>query len=154
MKDYTTTHTALITIREGMTVYDSEGEKLGDIEFIRFGDEILNNADIETREAEGAEGGKMIAVPAAGVTGVAGATTGTGAGYPAGSYPVFPVILEDFPGINELPEEMRERLSRYGYLKIDTSILADDYYVLLYEVAEVTEDSVKLGIPKEDVPEY
>ncbi|PJF32866.1 MAG: hypothetical protein CUN57_03665, partial [Phototrophicales bacterium] len=103
-------------IKEGMTVYTDTNEKLGTVEFVKYGDEDLSRPGAET------------------------ATPGyTDDDSPSLIKAVARALVDD----DELPEELRSHLLRYGYLRLDTGTLFEsDYYVPFNLVTRITGDNV------------
>jgi len=60
-------------------------------------------------------------------------------------------IAEAF-GADELPEVLRERLLREGYIRLDTAgLFAADRYILPDQIASTTADAVILNVSKDDL---
>jgi hypothetical protein len=113
-------------IYEGMTVYDQEGEKLGTVRRVYLG-------AVSTEDDERGFG------PAT-----------TSAGEPAGS-----ALLEDFAQIfapDPIPEPMRARLLRRGFIRIDTTgLFAADRYAMPEQIASVSGDRITLRVTREEL---
>ena len=111
-------------IREGMKVTDSTGERIGTVEWVHFSDE-----DPTTPEAEVATPGR------------------TGGSDPS----VIDVITNAFR-VDDVPEELRERLLRRGFVRIDASgIFAADRYVLPEQIDTVGDDEIVLNVDRESL---
>ncbi len=118
----TLSNTELTHIQDGMDVIDVTGEKIGTVEFIRFGDEGYNNSAPETNEA-----------------------------YYEGSEDTFiDIVAQVFDPIS-IPKEIQARMYRHGFLKIETGLFSDDRYVLLDNVASIHNDKVQLSINKDQL---
>lgn len=113
------TNQVMAKIREGMDVYDLEGEKVGTVEFIQMGDEDPTNLEVEaaTDQKPTSENRTWI--------------------------DDFAQVLA--PG-NDLPPEMVERLRRYGYVRVDAGMLKSDRFFTNDQIAGVTEDRVNLSV--------
>ena len=53
--------------------------------------------------------------------------------------PVLEEVAEALTAANNIPEELRERLQREGYLRIDSGILQSDAFVMEDQIARVDE---------------
>ena len=104
-------------IEEGMSVYDSKGEKVGTVEFIHF-----SEAD-ESR------------------------TPGAASSPSDLPHRPFPVdILGKIFGTDDLPKEMKERLLMKGFIKMDSAhLFGSDRYVMFDQIAKVS-DGVHLRV--------
>lgn len=108
----------LTRIQEGMTVYDIHGDKIGTVSFVQFSDEDPDRPGPETASV------------------VVDDTPDD----------IVENIAEVFSGDHNLPESLRKRLLRHGYLRIDTGILSSDRFALLDQVVSVTDDEVHLTV--------
>lgn len=114
----------LMDITEGMDVYDSDGDKIGTVERVYFGS--------EDREEPGPES--------------------TTAPDPATRGKTFVDVVADIFDPQDIPEEVRERLLRRGFLHIDGGVIFDsDYFVLPNEIEGVTEEGVRLRVKEEEL---
>jgi hypothetical protein len=119
-------------VEEGMRVFDSQGDEIGRVERIRFGEVGLEDADrgqgpviLTTARMSGDE--PMIEDFAMG-----------GAGY-----------IED---ANEV-ELIRARMLQSGYIKIDTKgLFSSDRYALTEQIDHVSQDGVHLKVNKDELP--
>lgn len=118
----------MVKIREDMDVYDKDGDKVGSVDEIHLGDEDLTDNDLETGTAQ-----KPTVARA----------------------PLVSSIVAAFSPPDSPPEEMRERLERYGFFKVDASLLGSDSYVMATQIASVDSDEerVNLTIDKDDLIE-
>lgn len=111
-------------IREGMKVFDSQREKIGEVEYVKFGDD-----DPATAETE-----------AAGISDV-----------PERRESLIDNIADAFR-TDELPEEVREKLLLQGFIRIDADgLFAADRYVTPDQIGGVTEDGVILTVSKDEL---
>lgn len=114
----------LIQIKEHMPVYDSAGKKIGAVKTVQFGDEDLERPGVETSTARTAEViGNQLTED----------------------------LAKAFKTGNQIPVELRKRLERYGYVKVDTGVLASDRYASADQIANVTADRVDLNVTKDEL---
>ena len=111
-------------IHEDMSVYDRTGKKIGEVRNVQFGDEDLEHPGIET------------------------ATTRS---HPELSDNLVDYVAKALTAEEQIPEEIRNRLQRYGYIKIDTGFLASARYASAEQIADVTGDRVDLNITKDEL---
>jgi hypothetical protein len=117
----------LTQIYEGMTVYDSDGEKIGTVEHVYFG-EVSQEAD-----KRGA-GPETATSPERGE-----------------SWLIEDVVKAIFPG-DRVPEPLRQRLLRHGFIRIDsTGLFAADRYVMPDQIAALSDDRVTLRVTREQL---
>lgn len=112
------------SVREGMLVIDSAGEHIGKVEAIRMGD-----PEAITTEGNVPAGQNFITEIVAEATG-----------------------QEAVPGV---PTTLRRELIRKGYIKIDAPGLEPfdhDWFAASDQIASVTGDTVRLSVPKDQVP--
>jgi hypothetical protein len=109
-------------IKEGMAVYDRTGDRIGTVEVIQFGDENPNTP---------------------------GAETATTAGYDRTQESGFVQDLaRAFAGDDNIPEPIRARMLRHGYVRVDTGILSGDVFFMPDQINAISEDSVSLAVTK------
>jgi hypothetical protein len=114
-------------IREDMDVYDVDGNRIGEVEDVYFG-EVSGAADAR----------------------------GQGPATTQGAYRENDTWLHDlaevFAGEEDLPEVLRARLLREGFLRLDASgLLAADRYVLPDQIASVSADGVRLRVRRDEL---
>ncbi len=107
-----------------MTVLDKDDQKLGTVEQIQFGDEDLERPGAETQSAT--EPGKK-------------------------ENTLVDNIQEALMMDQPLPADIRARLLRYGFIKVDTGLVGSDCFVIADQIAGVTGDNVKLSVAKDDL---
>lgn len=112
-------------IYEGMSVYDRDGDKIGTVRKVYLG--TVSEAQDER--------------------GLGAATADT-------PEPEERSLVDDFfnvlAAVNPVPEPVRQRLLRQGFVRINTSgILTADRYVLPDQIEGVSDDSVSLRVPYE-----
>ena len=59
-----------------------------------------------------------------------------------------------FTDTDEVPDVLRERLLRYGYIKIDTGLLKSDRFVESTQIAGIVEDHVNLHITRDELLDF
>lgn len=112
-------------IREGMKVFDSRQEKIGEVEYVKFGDD-----DPTTPETE-----------ASGINPMDTERRDT----------LMNNLAEAFRS-DELPEEVHEKLLLQGFIRIDADgLFAADRYVTPDQIGGVTEDGVTLTVSKDEL---
>lgn len=111
-------------VAEGMEVYDVEGEKVGEVKTIFFGD--VSDTAIEL-------GGDIADSPALDLGG-----------------DTFVDNLADVFG-DDIPRELAERLINEGYLLVEGGLLRSDRFVLPYQVAQVSGDEVHLNVDEDEL---
>jgi hypothetical protein len=117
----------LTQIYEGMTVYDRTDQKIGTVEHVYFG-AVSQETDTH--------GG--------------GPTTAASPGGHEGS------LIKDFAKAiaagDEMPEPLRQRLLRHGFIRIDsTGLFAADRYVMPDQIADVSDDRVTLRVTRDEL---
>lgn len=114
----------LMRVHEGMDVYNYDDERIGKVESIFFG-------SVSPEEA---------------ATGTGAATADNPAMRERG-------FLDDLANVfrdDNLPDELRERLLRQGFIRIDSSgLFSSDRYATPEQIAAVHEDRVILRTNKE-----
>jgi hypothetical protein len=61
-------------------------------------------------------------------------------------------LAEAFAGNEPLPETVRERLLRHGFIQIDVSgLFASDRFAMLEQIDSVSDDRVRLRLAKEEL---
>ena len=117
----------LANIREGMTVYDRTGNNIGTVEYVYLG------AVSEEADKRG-EGPATIAAP----------------GQAGGS------LLDDFAKAiipsDQVPEALRARLLRHGFIRIDSAgLFAADRYVLPGQIESVSGNRITLCVTHDEL---
>ena len=117
----------LTQIYEGMTVYDRAGKKIGTVEHVYLG-ELSNEVD--------KRGGGPVTAP----------SPGRGE-----SSLIEDVARAIFPS-DQVPETLRERLLRQGFLRIDSAgLFAADRYVMPDQIADVSEGRITLRVTHDEL---
>jgi hypothetical protein len=117
--------TVLDHVHEGMSVYDVNEHKIGTVSYVRLTDEN----------------------PAA-----PGPETATASKTKEPFEDSFVEnIAEAFVGSDDLPEEVRRKLLRDGYIRVDTGILKSDRFVTPDQISRVSDENVYLSVSDDDV---
>jgi hypothetical protein len=112
-------------IREGMKVFDSKQQKIGEVEMVKFGDD-----DPTTPETEAVDVNPMDRER---------------------RHTLIDNLADAFR-TDQLPEEVREKLLRQGFIRIDADgLFAADRYVTPEQIGSVTEDGVTLKVSKDEL---
>jgi hypothetical protein len=113
-------------IREGMTVYDREDDKIGSVERLYFGsgstvDQDEYNMSVEPGRAD-LPGNALV-----------------------------DAIANVFDP-TDIPQEMQERLLQSGFIRIDgAGLFAADRYVMPDQIASVSDEAVYLRVTKDEL---
>ncbi len=115
----------LESVREGMTVRDRDGHDLGTVDFVHFSDEDPDRPGPETVTAGPDEARSRNSL--------------------------FDIIAEAFR-THDVPDEMRQRLLRNGFLRIDPhGVLAAERYVMPDQIDRVSGNDVVLNTGKDEL---
>lgn len=123
-------HGVLTQVYEGMDVYDVEGEKVGTVEKVFVG-------------------------------GVAGENDQQGSAPATTPVPLetrdetfVDDIAEAFDPQHEIPEVVRERLLRHGFIRVEgPEIFEQEQYITPEQIASVTDDEVRLRVSRSELYE-
>jgi len=116
-------------IKEGMTVYNINNDKIGTVDYVKFSDEDSNHPGAETASPSDEPYENNIGVIKAVAT--------------AGS-----VIDEN----DNIPQVLRARLNHSGYIRVNSSgFFESDYYVSLEKVTSIAGENVHVETTKEDL---
>lgn len=118
----------MLQVKEDMDVFDKNGKRVGSVDVIHLGDEDLSDRDLETSTPQKP---------------------------PVARQPLVAAITSALSRTDTAPEELRARLERYGFFKVDASIFTTDRYVLATQIAAVDTDEgrVDLTITEDDMIE-
>ena len=109
----------LSEVKEGMQVYDNAGDKIGTVSFVQMGAEDPNTPEIEAVTVETHD-------------------------YLTND------LLEDFAAVlgdnTDIPDEIKARMLRSGFIRIDTGLLQADCVAMHSQVEHVADDRVMLSI--------
>jgi hypothetical protein len=112
-------------IREGMKVYDRSQAEIGRVEVVKFSDEDPDTPEPEIVDVNPIEREKRQTL-----------------------LDIIAALFRD----DALPEELRERLLREGFVRVDaTGLLQPDRYVLPDQIASVSGDRVMLKVDKAEL---
>ena len=117
-------HNSLNLVEEGMDVYDSNGDKIGEVKMVYLGT-TSDEAEAYTTESASVPDPDL---------------------YRDDSF--VEDIAEVFAG-EEMPEEVRERLLTNGYLHIEGGLFGNDQYAMGNQVAGVDDEGVHLNTTSE-----
>ena len=125
----------LLQIQTGMQVVDAAGAILGTVAFVKMGDPEAATDD-----------GAIDPEPAGAIIAAPSPAMGDSAGKPIAAMPIGPIDEEI---AKDVPESIRARLVREGYVKIGGRFpFGKDRYVFPDQIASVG-DEVKLRVNKE-----
>jgi len=111
-------------IREDMAVYDRQGNRIGTVDAIQFGDENPQDPGINTVTAQDPT---------------------------MRDNSLIDDFARALDTGNDLPDVLRARLLRYGFFKIDTGMLSSDRYVSADQIAGVDGDRIMLNVAEDDL---
>jgi hypothetical protein len=114
----------LTYVKEGMDVYDLNNEKVGTVRIVQIGDENPNSPVTET---------------------VTGATPRMR------DDSLIEEVAESIFATDDFPQQIRNHMRRYGYIRIDAGILRADMYASGDQVASVGDGRVELNVSAEDL---
>jgi hypothetical protein len=116
----------LLQIQTGMKVYDRNKHEIGTIEYVQFTDEDPDSPGPET------------------ATSTLDKTSAEPNGF-------INSIARAIDGGDNLPDELRQKLLRDGYIRIDTGILKSDVFALPEQVSSVSSERVYLEATREEL---
>lgn len=111
----------LQSVKENMDVYDHEGKNIGTVEYVFFGDA---GSPVQSQSTEAAVSDHYLGE----VASFARALTNNG------------VLIE-----------LRDRMIRDGFVKLDTGLLRSDRYILPNQISDVTPANVWLKVSRDDL---
>ncbi|GIV95541.1 MAG: hypothetical protein KatS3mg057_0198 [Herpetosiphonaceae bacterium] len=122
--------TILEMIREGMEVYDHDGQQIGTVEQVYFGATAGRTAD-QGRDAATAANPDV-----------------------SRDESLVEEFAEIFAAPSKLPEVLRNQLLRRGFIRVDASgLFANDRYVMPNQIAGVSGDRVMLRVSRDELIE-
>ena len=117
----------LTEVYEGMDVYDQAGDKIGTVEYVYLG-------------AVSEEADKYGTGPA------------TASAPGLGESSIIEDLAKALGAGDHVPETLRERLRRHGFIRIDsTGLFAADRYVMPDQIANVSGDRVTLRVTRDEL---
>jgi hypothetical protein len=115
----------LRSVHEGMKVVDSSRKEIGRVDWVQYGNDDPETLDVEARSTEGME------------------------------EPLADTLVDNIVDafrVDDLPEEIRQRLLMQGFVRIDAEgIFAADRYVLPEQIAGVADDELMLNVEKSEL---
>jgi hypothetical protein len=119
-------HSVFSSIREGMTVVDRDGDKIGTIETFRASDEDPSRPGPATAGHSAAADDRQDFITA--------------------------TLADIFAPDDNLPSEMQEKLLREGFIRLDADgLFASDRYIVPEQVERVESDQLVLAVRKKDL---
>jgi hypothetical protein len=114
----------LRNVHEGMKVVDARHREIGRVDWVQFGNDNPSTADAEAQTTEG------MAVR---------------------NESLIDNVVDAFR-IDDLPEEIRQRLLMQGFVRIDAEgLFAADRYVTPEQIASVSGDELMLAVEKDEL---
>lgn len=114
--------TPTFKIEEGYHVHDAANKHIGSVRSFRFSDENPRTPEAETE---------------------------TTAGVDERPHDLISHVVEVFAGDTDMPEELRERLLRQGFVRIDQGLFQSDLFVTMDDVSHVSDNVVHLKVHKD-----
>jgi len=112
-------------IKEGMTVYDEDDNKIGTVDYVQYTDEDYNKPGPETVST---------------------------ASDPRSEMNILKSFAQALGAEDDMPTEVREYYERYGYIRLKSSGIFDsDYYVTLNNVSAIIGDNIHLTTTKDEL---
>lgn len=115
----------LRSVHEGMKVVNSSRKEIGRVDWVQYGNDDPETPDVEARSTEGME------------------------------EPLADTLVDNIVDafrVDDLPEEIRQRLLMQGFVRIDAEgIFAADRYVLPEQIAGVADDELMLNVEKSEL---
>lgn len=119
----TLTRQEIDLIQEGMKVLDSNDDRIGTVDHIRFSDEDPQAPGPETRSAHTYDRSPSI----------------------------IDNLVQAFTGTDTTPDVIRERLLRHGFIRISRGFGKADAYAVMDDVMHIREDHVHLNVPEKEL---
>lgn len=113
----------LTRITEGMEVFDRTGDKIGEVDYVYFGDDNPATPEVEAATPSDRDPREDTIVD---------------------------VVAEAFT-VDDMPEELRERLKMHGFIKLSTGLLRSDRYIMPDQIASVTANKVHLNVALDEL---
>ena len=115
----------LRSVHEGMKVVDASRKEIGRVDWVQYGNDAPETPDVEARSTQGTE------------------------------EPLADTLVDNLVDafrVDDLPEEIRQRLLMQGFVRIDAArIFAADRYVLPEQIAGVADDELMLNVEKSEL---
>jgi len=113
----------LTRVTKGMEVIDQTGDKIGEVDYVYFGENDPSTPEVEAATISDRD--------------------------PRGDTLV-DMLAEVFT-VDEMPEELRERLKMHGFIKLSTGLLRADRYIMPDQIAGVAGDKVHLNVEMDEL---
>jgi hypothetical protein len=117
------TNPSLRLVEKGMRVFDREHHEIGKVEWVQFGDDDPDTPEVEASgPSDRGEDDTLIDVMAKAFT------------------------------VDDVPEEVRDRLLQQGFVRIDADgLFQADRYVMPEQIASVSGDGMTLNVTKDEL---
>jgi len=117
------TSSSLRFVEQGMRVFDREHHEIGKVDWVQFGDDDPDTAEVEASGPSGRRDDDTL----------------------------IDVLARAFTADN-VPEEVRDRLVHQGFVRIDADgLFAADRYVMPEQIASVSGDGMTLNVSKDQL---
>lgn len=117
-----TGRTELMQVREGMAVYDVNNHKVGSVNYVRFGDAGISDYAPDSASAHLEAPDNMVEE-----------------------------MANAWDGAERFPDELREQLSRHGFIRVKTGLLQRDRVVLPEQISSVTDSELHLSVNRDQL---
>jgi hypothetical protein len=117
------TSSSLRFVEQGMRVFDREHHEIGKVDWVQFGDDDPDTAEVEASGPSGRRDDDTL----------------------------IDVLARAFTADN-VPEEVRDRLVHQGFVRIDADgLFAADRYVMPEQIASVSGEGMTLNVSKDQL---
>mgnify|MGYP001313382605 FL=1 len=113
----------LSRINEGMDVFDRTGDKIGEVDYVYFGETDVATPEVEAQSVSNRDPREDTLVD----------------------------LVADAFRADDMPDELRQRLQMHGFLKLSTGMLRSDRYVLPEQIASITSNAVHLNVALDEL---
>jgi hypothetical protein len=114
--------TILENIKTGMRVFDQADNEIGTVDYVKLSDEDPTQPGVETRTVQPIQGD---------------------------SHDSLVENMLDVFNPDDIPEELRERLLREGFVRVESDgLFHADRYILPNQIQSVNDDEVRLNVMK------
>lgn len=119
----------MLEIKEGMKVIDGNGDEIGKVKLVKYSDEDPNRPGPETATASHAPLSENVSW--------------------------VDDVIRALDLDVDVPREVMERLQREGFIHIDSNrLFGSDYFATLDEIANVSDDTVKLYTTRDNIGKF
>ena len=120
-------HNVLRSVHEGMKVFDASHREIGRVDWVQFGNDDPGTPDLEAKTTAGMEKRKDTLIE----------------------------NMVDAFRVDNLPEEIRQRLLLQGFIRIDAEgLFAADRYVLPDQISSISGDELMLTVEKDELMKH